>query len=772
MNMRVVLMLAMVVAGIVPMAITSLVITRQAADNLRESTYGLLTADVLGRKAYIEDYLNNIQNLNGAMSQDPSVIDAMEKFTSAFLSLESDIGAPPASDSRRLQQISRFYERQFLRTMAETENDVPSLDKVMPKSRNAHIAQDLYIASNDYPLGEKDSLHSLDNGTSYDQVHTDFHHVFRDYLQRFEYYDIFLIEPENGTVVYSVFKEIDYATSLNNGPHRDSGLATVAREAMSLQPGETATVDFSNYVPSYGAPAAFVGSPIFSDNKLIGVLAFQMPVSHINGIMTKDDGLGETGELLLVGEDLFMRSQSRFIEEPTILRNKIESESVKIALRGEDTSTLETIGDIDYLAASSPLSIDGLNWVITGRIEADEAMGSIAALYSKSLIVAALSALGVGLFAYLLGLRFYRVLGGDPSEIKYAADLIGAGDLSGKPNDENSTGAYASIVAMRSKLRSVLEESIYVAEEVKAGATQLSNSNNGLSERTEQQAANLEETASSTEELTSTVKQNAENARSANQLAINTRSLATSSGGVANKAVNAMQDISAASVRIADIIGVIDEIAFQTNLLALNAAVEAARAGEQGRGFAVVASEVRQLAGRSASAAKEIKELIEDSVEKVKDGTRLVQESGGELEQIVEAVTELTDIVGQISIASDEQSVGIDQINQALVHMDSVTQQNAAMVEQAATTSRSMRDQATVLSTQIGFFSTNGVEQSAAASNDDNIASTSVENTRQEPAANAEQRRSPGVKANAANDESNVLPIKRASGGEEFWDEF
>lgn len=242
------------------------------------------------------------------------------------------------------------------------------------------------------------------------------------------------------------------------------------------------------------------------------------------------------------------------------------------------------------------------------------------------------------------------------------------------------------------------------AESISSAASEIAQGNADLSQRTEEQASSLEETASSMEELTGTVKQNADNARQANQLAAGARSQAEKGGEVVSAAVNAMQAINASSKKIADIIGVIDEIAFQTNLLALNAAVEAARAGEQGRGFAVVAAEVRNLAQRSAGAAKEIKTLIKDSVEKVADGSKLVDQSGKTLEEIVTAVKKVSDIIAEIAAASQEQSSGIEQVNKAVLQMDEVTQQNAALVEEAAAASESLDEQAKGLEQAIAFF--------------------------------------------------------------------
>ena len=242
------------------------------------------------------------------------------------------------------------------------------------------------------------------------------------------------------------------------------------------------------------------------------------------------------------------------------------------------------------------------------------------------------------------------------------------------------------------------------AEGVTSGAEEITKGNEDLSQRTSEQASSLEETSSAMEEMTSTVKQNADNAKQANQLAIAARDVAEKGGAVTTKAIDAMDEINKSSKKIADIITVIDEIAFQTNLLALNAAVEAARAGEHGRGFAVVAAEVRNLAQRSASAAKEIKGLINESVQRVTDGSELVDQCGRTLEEIVGSVKRVTDIIAEITAASQEQASGIDQVNKAIMQMDETTQQNAALVEEATSASQSMKEQAKELMRQVDSF--------------------------------------------------------------------
>jgi len=282
------------------------------------------------------------------------------------------------------------------------------------------------------------------------------------------------------------------------------------------------------------------------------------------------------------------------------------------------------------------------------------------------------------------------------------------GDLTARIDENGKEGFFKTLSEGMNRLignmGDVVRAMASAAAEVSAGAEEISRGNLNLSQRTEQQASSLEETASSMEQMTSTVKNNADNAAQASQLAVAARDQAERGGKVVGAAVSAMSEINVASKKIADIIGVIDEIAFQTNLLALNAAVEAARAGEQGRGFAVVASEVRNLASRSAAAAKEIKALIQDSVGKVSEGTKLVDESGRVLDDIVLGVKKVTDVVAEISASSREQASGIDQVNKAVASMDAVTQHNAALVEEASAAAQALMEQAANLSQLISRY--------------------------------------------------------------------
>jgi methyl-accepting chemotaxis protein len=352
------------------------------------------------------------------------------------------------------------------------------------------------------------------------------------------------------------------------------------------------------------------------------------------------------------------------------------------------------------------------------RARIDATAAEIDAIGERSrnlLIVLAVLTLALGTFsAWTLTVG----ITGPLREAVDAARRVAGGDLTGTivARTQDETGQLLRALGdMNQSLFNIVTQVRSGTENIKVASSEIAAGNHDLSARTEQQAGALEETASSMEELTSTVRTNADNARQANQMATAAAGAAAKGGDVVHQVVGRMNAIDASSRRIVDIIGTIDGIAFQTNILALNAAVEAARAGEQGRGFAVVASEVRNLAQRSAAAAKEIKELIGDSVAEVAEGSKLVAQAGASMEAIVASVRRVNDVISEIATASNEQSAGIEEVNQAIVQMDSVTQQNAALVEQSAAAAESMQQQAGALAEVVGVFRTGAAAPAAPA---------------------------------------------------------
>ena len=367
------------------------------------------------------------------------------------------------------------------------------------------------------------------------------------------------------------------------------------------------------------------------------------------------------------------------------------------------------LGELNPLQVKAFNAADALTQYVIAST--DTAQQDATAAYGTAL--ALLLAVGAAVLA-LLGSAGWLLVRSITRPLNQAVDrarAVAAGDLragAGLPGPARGRSETAQLLqalqAMQNQLSSVVSGVRSSAESVATASAEISQGNNDLSARTESQASALEQTAASMEQLSATVKQNADNAREANQLAMTASTVAAEGGSVVTEVVDTMKGIHASSRKIADIIGVIDGIAFQTNILALNAAVEAARAGEQGRGFAVVAGEVRSLAGRSAEAAKEIKQLITASVTHVEQGTQLVDKAGDTMARVVASIRRVTDIMGEISAASSEQSAGVAQVGEAITQMDQATQQNAALVEQSAAAAGSLRTQADQLVQAMAIF--------------------------------------------------------------------
>ncbi|MFM0228283.1 methyl-accepting chemotaxis protein [Paraburkholderia dipogonis] len=422
-----------------------------------------------------------------------------------------------------------------------------------------------------------------------------------------------------------------------------------------------------------------------------------------------------------------------------VMRDGLEPEFA--ALRANDLTAYHAIADTKI----SPMfvSYDNAASAVIKSLQQQAVDQQASAQSNISLMTTLIIAVTVLALLVVVGIRFaLRGLIVQPlADATACFERIAAGDLSESINvfSRNEIGRlFAGIKRMQDSMSTMVRAVHSSTESIDTGAREIAMGNTDLSQRTEQQAASLQETASSMEQLTGTVRQNAENARQASQLAVNASDIATRGGDVVSQVVTTMQDIASSSNKVVDIIGVIEGIAFQTNILALNAAVEAARAGEQGRGFAVVAGEVRSLAQRSASAAKEIKELIGDSVDKVQSGSALVGRAGTTMDEIVQAVRRVTDIMGEISAASEEQSGGIEQVNRAVVQMDEVTQQNAALVEQAAAAAASLEDQTRQLQAVVnGWKVAGGAAHSSAAATRPQSAASRVSSGKNKPVAKA-----------------------------------
>ncbi|HRD50710.1 MAG: hypothetical protein JNK95_06695 [Candidatus Competibacter sp.] len=435
--------------------------------------------------------------------------------------------------------------------------------------------------------------------------------------------------------------------------------------------------------------------------------------ANLNEIQVKET-TQRIEKLIQFSQDRFKQASQQFIvtELDSIIANVASYREAVI--KGIDLSSVDTnLGAMVMQSADDAFS--RLDQLLQPLMEKQRQLGEQAR--SSSLQAFNQTVILLGVFftiaviisfgtTYIIARGVTRQLGGDPAYAVAITRRLAAGDLTGnietKAKDDSSL--LFDMKSMVQRLCEVLGQVQKITSNVDSASSEIASSNRDLSERTQMQASALEKTASSMEELTSTIRQSTDNVGQANQLASAARAQAEQGGQVVEQAMTAMNAIHQSSRRIADIIGVIDEIAFQTNLLALNAAVEAARAGEQGRGFAVVAGEVRKLAQRSADAAREIKALITDSVAKIEDGGDLVKRSGQTLREIVASIKRVSDIVAEIAAAAREQVSGIEQVNEAILQMDQATQRNAALVEQTAATSDAMGDQAQALQKLMRFF--------------------------------------------------------------------
>ncbi|MBN1345134.1 MAG: methyl-accepting chemotaxis protein [Phycisphaerae bacterium] len=492
---------------------------------------------------------------------------------------------------------------------------------------------------------------------------------FTQYATGYGYHDLFLINPD-GKCFYTVCHEADYNTNLIDGKFKDSNLGELVRDI--LKTGKFGFADFKPYAPSNGEPCAFIAQPIMHDGKPEIIVALQLSLEAINGIMSVRAGMGKTGETYLVGSDKLMRSDSFLdatnhtvaasFKDPS--KGAVDTEAARAALGGAtDAKIITDYNGNPVLSAYTPIDAFGTRWALLAEIDEAEAMAAVKEMRATASSATTKLLTWVGSLGAIAGVLVALI------------SVVIARSIS-KPVNRIIAG---------------LNEG---ADQVNDAAGQVSSASQQLAEGASEQASSLEETSSALEQMAAMARQNADNAQQANTFMSEASRVIGESDGAMKEASSAMQQISEASDQISKIIKVIEEIAFQTNLLALNAAVEAARAGEHGKGFAVVADEVRNLAQRAAQAARETGDLIEQTVNRVARGVELNQTTSDSFAKIGESATKVANLVAQIAQASSEQAQGVEQVNTAVSQMDKVTQSNAAGAEESASAAEEMSAQA------------------------------------------------------------------------------
>lgn len=711
--------------------------SKAGREALSEAAQQKLVATRNFQKRGIEDYFEQLNTQIITYSNNEMIIEAMKAFSQAANLYTEEVDGPGNGDD-----LERYYRQEFETAYRSRNADRPLSARLLSELDELGAAlQSAYIGQNPHPLGSKDRLDTYDDGSSYAVAHQRFHHRIRQFQQSFGFYDVFLVEPERGRIVYSVFKEVDFATTLTDGPLENSGISNVFNAAnAATQPDFVSLTDFQPYAPSYQDPASFIASPIFDGEHKVGVLIFQMPIGKINKIMTMDhhweaSGLGQSGEVYLVGADRRMRSNSRFlIEAPeefatsvrengiapdlaeAMIRKQtaiglmpIETESASAALSNKSgvMSVTDYRGE-KVLSAYAPLALNGLDWAILAELDEQEAYAPVASFVKKMMAAAAIVMFVVGIVTILLGRAFAEHLSRPLTKSAHHARRIAKGQLikldpvKTQANEVNEM--FQSFSVMTDRLSTMVSDIQSEAYQLKGASQQIADGNLDLAKRTEEQAISLEKTASAVDQLTSTAASNAQNAQNANRLASDMRASAALGQDAMAEVVAAMEQIKDSSTKISEIVRVVEEIAFQTNLLALNAAVEAARAGDHGKGFAVVASEVRNLAQRSSTAVKEIEALIKESVSRVGSGSTQVESAGEHINEILLNVEKVLEVMHSITSATDEQAKGLLMVNDSIQEIDGITQMNAAMVEEAAVSTRALGDLASSLDVKAGNF--------------------------------------------------------------------
>ncbi len=725
----IVFILLVSVPALIATAVSTWVAGRNAQALLVEQSRQQLVSVRESKKREIESVLKTMREQIRTFSANTMVVNAASEFNFSFPDFLSEAGWK--GNTTLTDRLRDFYQDQFGQRFTEKNpnSNTNPLSFIDNLDNNSVGLQYAYIANNEHPLGEKHQLIENKDDSFYSLTHGRFHPAFKQYLEAFGYYDIFLVHPVTGRIVYSVYKEIDFATSLKDGVFAETGIGEAFRAAVeSNQPDFVYMTDFAPYAPSYGHPAAFLSSPVFQAGVMSGVLIFQIPQDRIVEIMTSNHawesvGLGKTGQSYLVGSDKTLRSENRhFIEHSSDyldslqrlglspdkladIRAKktavglqpVDTASITQALNGESGFAAFTdFRNIEVISTYAPLSVEDQQWVIISEMDMAEVNQHASAL-SQALVKMAIMLLplmAAVAIACGVGVAFRLVnpverLEQEIGEIEKNSDL--SFQLQAKPNDV-TVGIVSSLNVLLSKIHSIVTMAADGAQKITHAAENIESVSVETNEGVSKQSAEIERVASAMDEMVASVKEVSQSAgntsrstydvnqqaEQSNQLVQNTTLSIERLANEVQQATDVINQLAVESDKISGVMDVIESIAEQTNLLALNAAIEAARAGEQGRGFAVVADEVRLLASRTQESTSEIQQMIvalqngsEKAVKVMGKGQATALASVEEATQAAEALRQIKSAVQEITQMSQHIAQASEQQSLASADVNS-----------------------------------------------------------------------------------------------------
>ncbi|RSD31500.1 methyl-accepting chemotaxis protein [Vibrio pectenicida] len=675
-------------------------------------------------RAEVENYFSDIEGQITSMANNVATREAAVDFTQAFSAYEP---IRKLSDSQLKTTVNEYYTKEFSVQYSQLNQDkVKVTDMFSGLSDLTYNMQFDFIADNPNPLGNKDNLTVLENSSRYAREHEHYHDTFRQFLQTFGYYDIFIVNPKSGHIVYSVFKELDFATSLKNGPYTNSGIGQAFQQALSLKKGEVFLTDFAPYLPSYNAPASFMSTPIVDKGNLVGVLIFQMPIDELNKIMTqggqwKDRGFGNTGETYLVGSDGTLRNESRFLIEDksayldtirkkgisaakdielkntSISLQPVNTPGVTEALRGINSFDIfEDYRGVPVLSAYGPVKVPNHTWAIMSEVDEKEAFAPKEQLGNYIISAGTATTIVMIIVFWVISIVLVRYLLKPLSILRHQFYELNSGDAN--LNTRLKMSNIPEFDSLTQSVNTFIEQIKVIIDSVKTSTDVITHSSKQLSKITDNsykaaedqtlQASNVTESMIQFNEALLEVSQSSatasdythqcrESALLNSEQAQQAAQFVEKTGHEVQSSAETLSELQNEVERINNILKVITGIAEQTNLLALNAAIEAARAGESGRGFAVVADEVRQLATKTQNSTVDIQSNIsrlsevtrstvnsmERSNHSAQEGINLVNGVSVNLRNLSAKIDELATINATVAAATEEQKVSCDEIN-------------------------------------------------------------------------------------------------------------